>query len=264
MDAIQRRLSLPPPLRQHPLLSTSLLTTLALLLTLSIRDYTRYISLGPGGLPHNLYGWLIATLLLRPFSLSRGATTDTSDYPSTGAHATILALPSRPGPRPDVGEIVPQRQLTQNSGAAMHARLQAVFDEILAANPDTLERKLSRYETHVDALYVHPSLMASGSLCIPFTARVSRGEIGHVHADGSFHVYLSPADARVVVERGWGERHRLARGRGRWWWGGAGREGTFGVMPTYLLLYGPRGEEEVRVARTLVEAGVRWMTGGGG
>jgi hypothetical protein len=258
MDNIQRRLAaFAPALRKHPLLSTSLVSTLTLLLTLAIKDYNRYLSLGPGGLPYNIWGWLFITIFLRPFTISRKNTTNVSEYPSTGADPVITSLPRRHGPRPDVGEIAPQRQLTQNISKTMQTKLQEVFDDVLAKNGDIIERRLSHYEKHNPALYVNSTLMESGSLQIPFTARVAQGEIGHIHPDGSFHLYLSPADARVVIEKGWAEKHRLATQS----WLLGGKEGVFGVMPTYLLFYGPRGEGEAEVMGKILRRGVEWMTG---
>ena len=47
----------------------------------------------------------------------------------------------------------------------------------------------------------------------------------------SWHVVLHPVDARVVVQKGWGEFHPLA--------GFAGSEAGF------VMIYGPRNTEEV-------------------
>lgn len=59
----------------------------------------------------------------------------------------------------------------------------------------------------------------------------ARGEIAHVHPEGSGHACLSLADAAAVVRRGWGERHMLA--------------GVTDVLPWgYVMLYAPREGRE--------------------
>lgn len=73
----------------------------------------------------------------------------------------------------------------------------------------------------------------------------------HVHAfDGSLHVELHPEDAKVVIDKGWGERHPLAIG-----WR------TF-LPEGYMLLYAPRTAQEVEVLMKIVGAGMGWATGG--
>jgi len=64
------------------------------------------------------------------------------------------------------------------------------------------------------------------------------------------HVSLSPVDAKLVIERGWGQRFGLS--------------GT--VLPvTYVMVYAPRqGEEEegdLNVVERIVGAAVKFMLG---
>lgn len=129
--------------------------------------------------------------------------------------------------------------------------------------------KLSEYERHNPALFVHPSHVSSCTTSrdqegerdteqtpLPRTVAISRGEIGHIHPDLSIHLYLSPADARVVVEKGWAERHRLARQAPF-----LGRRNICNVAGTYLMVYGPRDVDEMAVLATILRASVRFMTG---
>jgi hypothetical protein len=68
--------------------------------------------------------------------------------------------------------------------------------------------------------------------------------------DGSVHVSLSPRDAKLVIERGWGERFGLS--------------GT-AVPVTYILVYAPRpGKEEEReaeIVERILTAGMKFMLG---
>lgn len=54
-----------------------------------------------------------------------------------------------------------------------------------------------------------------------------------------------------MIEAGWGERHPLARG---------GWCRRF-VPREFVLVYAPRGEEEVGIVMRIVEAGVWWVAG---
>lgn len=52
------------------------------------------------------------------------------------------------------------------------------------------------------AVYVKPDVETIN----PFAHKIFF-EVAHVHpADNSLHVYVSPLDAKLVIERGWGQR----------------------------------------------------------
>lgn len=77
----------------------------------------------------------------------------------------------------------------------------------------------------------------------------ARGEIAHMHSvDGSLHIALTPRDAALVIERGWGERMGLA-GKG------------FKLPSTLLLVYAPRNEGELEVVKNILSAGARFGVG---
>ena len=65
------------------------------------------------------------------------------------------------------------------------------------------------------------------------------------------HLTLHPADAKAVLESGWGERHPLARG---------GWCRRF-VPKEFVLVYAPREEGEVEVVMEIVAASVWWVSG---
>ena len=103
-----------------------------ILLTYAVADYHRFKALGPGGVPHNILAWLIVTLFLRPLAHSKRGTTNVNDFPATGASQEVFDLPGRKGERPDVGEIIPQRQLSQNAGSDMTKVGLLLFDMVAA------------------------------------------------------------------------------------------------------------------------------------
>lgn len=124
-------------------------------------------------------------------------------------------------------------------------------------NPKLLQQRVSGVEKHHNALFVHPSLLAK-SAHLPEAATVSKGELGHIHGETSLHLYFSPADAKVIMQRGWAQRHRCARTQ-PWWLGGMNN--MWNIGPTFLIVYAPRDEAEVDVLRTLIRASARFMTG---
>ncbi|KAL1633241.1 hypothetical protein SLS58_011176 [Diplodia intermedia] len=233
------------------LTALTFLTTTTTLLVLGIRDYRAFIALGPGGVPHNALGWAAVTLLIRPFALSKAQATATDDYPQGDeegmtreggkAHADVLALPARRGARAEF--------------------IRNLFANAALQNPHLLETKKSGYERHNAALFVSAKLLedAEARKSLPHAAMASSGEIGHPHPDLSIHLYVSPADARVLIEKGWGERHRMSVP--------AGSLATkvipiFGrIADTFLMIYGPRDEEEMAVLQTILRNGIRFMTG---
>ncbi|CZT48521.1 uncharacterized protein RSE6_09229 [Rhynchosporium secalis] len=243
-------------IRRSPTITIPLVGASTAALIWCIKDYRAFKALGPGGIPYNIFGWALITIFVRPFALSEKDTTWTGDYPSRGAHHDILDLEERKGGRAKLAGIAPHRQISQNAPHSIQAPLAELFDDIVKKNPQLLETKRSLYEKHHDAIFVKFSLLEDLNSAIPATARVSRGEIGHIHADASVHLYFSPADAKVLIEKKWAERHRLARTRSY-----LGMVNMFGVAGTYLMVYGPRDEGELKTMKTILENSVKYMTG---
>jgi hypothetical protein len=64
--------------------------------------------------------------------------------------------------------------------------------------------------------------------------------------DGSMHIILSASDTKEVIEKGWGELHGLA-GQGR-------------AAKTYMMIYSPRNDMELRITKKILEAAVKYAT----
>jgi hypothetical protein len=75
------------------------------------------------------------------------------------------------------------------------------------------------------------------------------GEWGHIHPhyDGSLHVNLPTEDAERLIELGWVEYHTVVE------------QGL--VPPIVVMLYGPRDQEELAVAKAIVE--MAYLAAGG-
>ena len=120
-----------------------------------------------------------------------------------------------------------------------------------------LQERVSHAEKHNLALFIHSSLL-SKPVNLPEIAPIFNGELGHIHGDSSLHLYFSPADAKVIIEKGWAERHRCAKTQ-PWWLGGM--KHMWGIGDTFLIVYAPRDDEELGVLKVLVRASAMWMSG---
>ncbi|RFU84030.1 hypothetical protein DY218_25255 [Streptomyces triticagri] len=200
------------------------------------RDYRRWQSLGEGGIPWGVRGWIKMTGL----RLRAGDPLDVAGFPDGAEHPDLKALPQR-GARPRIApHPVPHRQLDQDAPSGMLDRLQEVFDGELRARDGEVEERQSQFELHNPAFFVPAAVRRGDSVT---------GEVAHFHRpQGSLHLHLHPADVRPVVERGWGELHGLA--------------GRLANLPaSYTLLYAPRDAAELDAVRTILRATLDRATG---
>ncbi|KAI0198394.1 hypothetical protein F4808DRAFT_261295 [Astrocystis sublimbata] len=150
------------------------------------------------------------------------------------------ALSARP--RPSVPTtVVPQRQTSHTSEAAVLAvqknylaALQRANARIFASRPSALESpKFTALWLRGDSEEEKGDVDLDLAKAKWFPPR-ARGEVAHLHAEGSMHVHLSLVDAAEVVRRGWGERHMLS----------GAKTGGLRLPWGYVLIYAPRGGRE--------------------
>lgn len=252
-------------------------------------DYLNFLKLGPGGTPPTPAGYARLTFY-RLFTIrdplqaperdpsqlpSAGilhmASNNTND-PTTGHNNDKAAasgqqgqgqglLPYRPGPRPSVAGLAPQRQLNQAGPLPIYNALRSSLERLTARHPEKFVTATSCLEKHGFALFSRHPVNVCGN-----------GEICHIHthSDRSMHMSLHPDDIKEVLEKGWGERHPMAwstrrssggsgsgkgngngkgtsgkaGGKGSWW--GATAAGWWPVRSpvpeTFTMVYAPRGE----------------------
>ncbi|KAL1406163.1 hypothetical protein Q8F55_007849 [Vanrija albida] len=240
---------------RHPLLASLALLALALALVPLARSYRGFLALGPGGLPHNVLGWAVQALL-RPFARethSVGVYDSEAAvwaYPSHGRVSFLwkTVLPARAAPAPEVPDyIAPQRQVTQAAGPETIEAMGAFLAHLAEANPGLLAIRGSKLEDHASsALWIEAN---DTDRPLPEYLRpLVRGELVHVHAEGSSHITLSLADAAKALAGGWGERHPLSGVK------------AFGLPMSYVMLYAPRDKAELAVWKTFVRASVGFTT----
>jgi hypothetical protein len=207
-------------------------------------DYANFINLGPGGTPSTFLGYLKITYL-RLFALSdpySPATLPANICPATGYYQqTNSWLPQRTGPRPTIAGIAPQRQLNQPGCITMYQMLRTSIENLAIRDPDTFQTGSSCFEKKGLALFSRNPINAT-----------CRGEICHVHhSDRSMHMNLHPDDAKIVLEKGWGERHPLARGG--WMKAYVPRE--------FIMVYAPRNRTELDIVCDIIQAAGFWVSG---
>ncbi|SPQ18664.1 a4d333d2-7ce9-4b55-a24b-2b372983af1e [Thermothielavioides terrestris] len=242
------------------------------------RDYRAFLALGKGGMPHNLLGYLtqaLARLVARsdvravppaaalPYQREEVRRRyepcgDTSFLAAAAAGGGgggggggkekdgegPSSLPVRRGERPEVPSFVaPQRQVSMQATGAMVERMRGFLKAVLERNAAVLEERPSRLEGGDPAVFLREDADVA-----PFMG-AARGEITHVHGEGSSHVTLSLVDAEEAIRKGWAERHRLS--------------GVGNLMPwSYVMLYAPRDDDEFEVWKGLIIAGCRFVSGG--
>ncbi|KAF9696265.1 hypothetical protein EKO04_005977 [Ascochyta lentis] len=224
----------------HILIAVVVLTLPVLTAFYIYHDYKAFLSLGPGGTPSTPFGYLkIKTLGL--FSLRdplRPLPIPPHFRPQKGY---LDFLPIRSGARPMVQGIAPQRQQTQKSDEKMYGRLVEGMRYYAQDPANMLLERTSCFEKNSSGLFAS----------VPIT-RTCGGEICHAHPlDGSLHLTLHPADAKIMIENGWGERHPLARGG--WFRRFVPRE--------FVLVYAPRTETDLDAVMQIVAASIWWVSG---
>ncbi|KAH8126341.1 hypothetical protein FP744_10003575 [Trichoderma asperellum] len=238
-------------IRQHPIIFTSAVAIVPLA-ALAMPSYRGYIDLGPGGLPHNVFGWLLQETL-RPLSLS--STTDLGVFQKAGVSAPYEPhgntrflqepLAQRRGDRPVIPNYVaPQRQATEKGDAALVTRMNNHLRDLSSRHPDKLALKASGLEAKEN-----PALFVISSPLPKYLEKGTKGEIVHVHGEASSHMVLSLTDAKEALAKGWAELHPLS--------------GVMGRIPLpYVMIYAPRDEEEFGQWARFVDAAVAFTSAG--
>jgi phospholipase/carboxylesterase len=151
---------------------------------------------------------------------------------------TLPVLPERAGDRPVTGPEVPHLQFTQTSPPEIREELRQWMATALPGT-STGRSEISTHDTWAVLLnYVAP--VKSVSLMPPRWD----AEFVHLHADGSLHLCLAPADHAAFLKSGWGEKHPF-----------------YDRGVNVVMLYAPRDRAELEVAKKVVAASYQYATG---
>ena len=148
-------------------------------------------------------------------------------------------LPARRGTRPEVSWTIPQQQRTQNAPRDLQERL---FEDI---------RQLPGVDvgpSHIPVPGARGFVLREGSADEHAFLVPQFAEFAHLHPsyDGSLHVVLPPELAADVSTKGWGRPHMWAGTR---------------LSPGFMLVHGPRDDDEVAIVRGIVMASHAYAAG---
>lgn len=148
-------------------------------------------------------------------------------------------LPERSGPRPDVSWTIPQQQQTQNAPAELQERLFELIRELPGVGSGP---------SHISVPGARGFTLAEGSSDAQAFLVPGVGEFAHLHPsyDGSLHLVLPPGLAADVSTKGWGRPHMWAGTR---------------LSPGFMLVHGPRDEDELVTVRAIVAASHAYASG---
>ena len=216
------------------------LYSVSYIIRLTYNDYQDFLSLGPGGTPSNVSGYL-RIKFLSFFKLRDPYKPIIHTEPTQIASTYLMKLPKRQSPRPIVRGIAPHRQMNQRSSPQIFSVLSAKIKGLASIPKNQLGIGTSCFEKHSTGLFsLSPAFPTCG------------GEVCHAHAsDGSMHMTLHPSDAATVLACGWGERHPLARG---------GWLSRF-VPLNFIMVYAPRDAAEIDIVMKIVSAACFWVGG---
>lgn len=177
--------------------------------------------------------------LIMSLSIHGWVQTAPSDVPLAAIPAeeitnALEAAPAREGPAPETPDGVPHRQLNQNAPVILQEALMASVTALPGVRIEPTQFSLdgSKGWRLVESLAQGPEeAFINGSL-----------EFGHLHRpdDGSMHLLL-PTDVSIKsLEKGWGILHPLS-----------GYPGLSGDNSSYIMIYGPRDESELKTIWTI-------------
>ena len=150
-------------------------------------------------------------------------------------------MPKRDGDRPSTTDTNPHQQLNQQPE-----------DPSFVEDLKTWAFTLSDIVVKPSAISVPGSVahrMEQEHACKACDAFMIGTEFAHFHPhpDLSMHLGLPTKDAETIIEKGWGEWHPLIK-RGY-------------LPPTMIMLYAPRNQEELEVAKHIVERSYQFAKG---
>ncbi len=153
-----------------------------------LRDYQKFLDLGPGGTPSTFAGYLRVSCL-RLFALKNPFIPPAITPATLPQLSYLVHLPRRSGPRPTVAGIAPQRQTNQKGPPHLHAALSRALHNLAGVYPDLLRKGNSCFEKHGLALFLltgqddlapigttHPGFRHVNQTC------ADTAEICHLHA----------------------------------------------------------------------------------
>lgn len=216
------------------------------LLVAAVVDFYSWVAFGTGGTPPTVSGYLRITRFRFLRLLSNDDLRDASTLPTNGLSYIDGQLRQRDRAPPRIlRRTLPQRQYPEPLDRAVYERLQGLPAKYATIYPEFLILAKSITEGgSTDAIFAKP--------VHDITARphdkALGDEIAHVHPEeNSLHVWLTPTDARKVIEAGWGERFPLSS--------------LSMVDKGWTFLYAPQSMKDVDVIEEIIKAAINCLSG---
>ncbi|EXJ60577.1 hypothetical protein A1O7_04730 [Cladophialophora yegresii CBS 114405] len=256
MDTLTTRLStqyrrLLDTINARPRQAASAATAVALTVSLAwvLNDFYAWKTFGTGGTPPTWAGyWRMTKIRInRMLLFGKDDLSDSSPLSSAGPKY-LDTLPIREGPKPSImSRTMPQRQVPYKRDVVepgLEERVKSMMATFAAKHPSILDLRPSKTEGgSTDAIYAKPALETLNDRAR--NNKMLGTEIAHAHpSDGSLHVWLSEADAKTVVDKGWGMRFPLKF-----------------IDKGWAMVYAPRTMAEADVVEKIVKAGIAWIAG---
>jgi len=156
-------------------------------------------------------------------------------------------IPLRNQSRPKMLRAVPHRQLTQQAPDhimyEIHKHIESI--SIPRYNGEAPNHLLLRGKSVVE-------YTGADGIFLPNANQntFEKGEFAHVHSnDGSFHMILHPSDAKLLINKQWAEKFPL---------NGVNLFNKIIVPDTYLLVYAPQNEDDLKIWKTILNAAINY------
>jgi hypothetical protein len=197
-----------------------------------------------GGIRHFLYQFRLRHPSIFPEALS-----------TVSSHRGFLeSLPPRKSCLQNITSTIPQCQRKPLTPVERCSALSSTIRGIATTYPQLTYLGRSTFETHNNDKDNNNNNTATlFSRRQTYSGTKYFGEICRSYPeDGSMHLKLHPADVKMVLERGWGERQ--SETMTTWW-----RKCFTGAPTGDTLIYAPQSEQELIVVTEIIRAAVWWV-----
>ena len=177
--------------------------------------------------------------IITAFFMMMSCHTDSEKIISVDTNENIVQnqLPLRSGNRPETTTGIPHVQLNLDLVQDVHEEMiRRIFAVPGITNEPSAILSWEGLWIDSDTDIVNPQALISGR------------EFGHIHDDGSLHIFLEPRRAAAAIEAGWAVSHPFAV---------EGRDGWEG----FVMLYTPQTIAELNIVFQLIVEAYNYVTG---
>lgn len=179
----------------------------------------------------------LLTLVVIFFASCANDSQDIKDNNMVNSNLQYSTLPTRSGSRPETTLNIPHMQIGVELVRDVHEKMvRQVYS-------------IPGIENQPSVVLTWQGLTLSEAMNIKMPLAIIGGrEFGHIHDDGSLHIFLEPKRAKEAVESGWAIDHPFAaQNKSRW--------------DGFVMLYTPQSFDELETTLQLIIDGFNYVTG---